>query len=132
MAYSPFRARVYAGVSDSYFSDTRPDALMGNVQRIRLTEGQDASRPFQRFRPSRLDVETIISVTDASDRPYQAGYLVWLQVEVGTAAAATWFRGVMLTPDYRMQRQGRSLVRFSALDVSDALNEEITVSQPIC
>ena len=127
MAYSPFRARVYAGVSDSYFSDTRPDALMGNVQRIRLTEGQDASRPFQRFRPSRLDVETIINVQDASDRPYQAGYLVWLQVEVGTAAAATWFRGLMLTPDYRMQRQGRSRVRFSALDLSDALNEMITV-----
>ena len=128
MAYSPFRARVYAAASDSYFSDVRPAALMGRVQRIRLTEGQDASRPFQRFRPSRLDVETIISVTDASDRPYQAGYLVWLQVEVGTAAAATWFRGLMLTPDYRMQRQGRSLVRFSALDLSDALNEEITVS----
>ena len=101
---------------------------MGNVQRIRLTEGQDASRPFQRFRPSRLDVETIIAVQDASDRPYQAGYLVWLQVEVGTAAAATWFRGLMLTPDYRMQRQGRSRVRFSALDLSDALNEEITVA----
>ena len=77
--------------------------------------------------PSRLDVETIINVQDAGDRPYQAGYLVWLQVEVGTAAAATWFRGLMLTPDYRMQRQGRSLVRFSALDLSDALNEEITV-----
>ena len=75
-----------------------------------------------------LTWETIISVTDASDRPYQAGYLVWLQVEVGTAAAATWFRGIMLTPDYRMQRQGRSLVQFSALDLSDALNEEITVS----
>ena len=128
MAYSQFRARVYAGVSDSYFSDTRPAALMGNVQSIRLTEGQDASRPFQRFRPSRLDVETIIPVTDASDRPYQAGYLVWLQVEVGAAAAATWFRGLMLTPDYRMQRQGRSRVRFSALDLSDALNEEITVA----
>ena len=91
MPYSPFVARVYAGASDSYFSDVRPDALLGNVQSIRFDEGQDASRPFQRFRPSLLDVETIISVMDASDRPYQAGYLVWLQVEVGTAAAATGF-----------------------------------------
>ena len=131
MAYSPFRARVYAGVSDSYFSDTRPDALMGNVQSIRLTEGQDASRPFQRFRPSRLDVETIINVQDASDRPYQAGYLVWLQVEVGTAAAVTWFRGVMLTPDYRMQRQGRSVVRFSALGPIGCTERDNQRCQPI-
>ena len=78
--------------------------------------------------PSRIDVETIIPVTSAVDRPYQAGYLVWLQVEVGTAAAATWFRGLMLTPDYKLLRQGRSRVRFSALDLSDVLSEEITVA----
>ena len=77
-----------------------------------------------------LDVETIINsarmpATDLIRR----GIWFGLQVEVGAAAAATWFRGIMLTPDYRMQRQGRSRVRFSALDLSDALNETITVAE---
>ena len=62
--------------------------LWATYSGYRLTEGQDASRPFQRFRPSRLDVETIIAVQDASDRPYQAGYLVWLQVEVGNGSGS--------------------------------------------
>ena len=34
----------------------------------------------------------------------------------------------MLTPNYKLLRQGRSRVRFSALDLSDVLSEEITVA----
>ena len=49
-------------------------------------------------------------------------------VAVGTAAAATWFRGVLLDPDYRTVRSGRVYVRMSALDLSDALREVISVA----
>ena len=128
MAYSPLTPTIYIGAADSYFADTRPDEMMGLVQWIRLTEGVDASRPFQRFRQSRLAFETVFVGADAQSRPYQAGQLVWLQVGVGSAAATTWFRGLLLDPDYDSSRSGKVTVRMSALDVSDVLNEEITVA----
>ena len=129
MGYSPFIPTVYVGSTASYFTDTQPDALAGLLQSVRLTEGQDANRPFQRFRPSRLDVEVIIPAATAGSRELQAGELVWLEVAVGTAAAAVWFKGVMLTPDARINRSGRTLLKFSALDLSDAFNEVISVAE---
>ena len=128
MAYSPLNAGIYIGAADSYFTDTRPDELLGFVQWIRLSEGADANRPFQRFRQSRLDFETVFVGADAQSRPYQAGQLVWLQVGVGSAAATTWFRGLLLDPDYDSSRSGKVTVRMSALDVSDVLKEVISVA----
>ena len=128
MAYSPLNPTIYIGAAASYFTDTRPDELLGFVQRIRFNEGVDASRPFQRFRQSRLAFETVFVGTDAQSRPYQAGQLVWLQVGVGSAAATTWFRGLLLDPDYDSSRYGKVTVRMSALDVSDVLKEVISVA----
>ena len=128
MAYSPLHAAIYIGTAPSYFTDTRPDELLGLVQWIRFSEGADASRPFQRFRQSRLDFETVFVGADVQSRPYQAGQLVWLQAGVGSAAATTWFRGLLLDPDYDSSRSGKVTVRMSALDVSDVLREIISVA----
>ena len=127
MGYSPLSPLVYAGNVSSYFGDDRPDIIPGRLQSVQFREGWDGQRPFQRFQPSRVDVETIIPVALAKERPFLAGQLIWLQVGVGTAAPETWFRGVMLTPKYDNRTGERSYVQFSALDLSDALNTKITI-----
>ena len=128
MAYSPLTPSIYVGAAPSYFTDTRPDALMGRLQSVTLTEGVDANRPFQRFRNSRLDFEIIISAVDAGERPYQAGQLVWLEVAAGAGAAEVWFKGLLRDPDYDVRRSGRSSVRMTAIDVSDVFKETISVA----
>ena len=128
MAYSPLTPSIYVGVAPSYFTDIRPDALMGRLQSVTLTEGVDANRPFQRFRNSRLDFEIIISAVDAGERPYQAGQLVWLEVAAGAGVAEVWFKGLLRDPDYDVRRSGRSSVRMTAIDVSDVFKETISVA----
>ena len=128
MAYSPLTPSIYVGAAPSYFTDTRPDALIGHLQSVTLTEGVDANRPFQRFRNSRLDFEIIISAAEAGERPYQAGQLVWLEVAAGAGAAEVWFKGLLRDPDYDVRRSGRSSVRMTAIDVSDVFKETISVA----
>ena len=128
MAYSALTPSIFIGAAGSYFADTRPDALMGRLQSVTLTEGVDANRPFQRFRNSRLDFEIIISAADAGERPYQAGQLVWLEVAAGAGAAEVWFKGLLRDPDYDVRRSGRSSMRMTAIDVSDVFKERISVA----